>query len=112
MEDFKKDKYSKEIRLINQNHFLSLRKTLKNNEYHNKNNDKLKRIEADNDNIKLNFDIKSKVEKDKLYDLYINCKEEIPKLGYLMQMIITQDDNLINFGLHQINDYLLNINIT
>ena len=115
MEDFKIDKYSKEIRLINQNHFLSLRKKIKNNEYHNKYNHILKKTETDNENIKFNFDIKKiqfKIEKEKLYDLYMNCKEEIPKLGYLMQMIITQDDNLIIFSLNQLNDYLHNINKT
>ena len=112
MEDFKIDKFSKEIRLINQNHFLSLRKQLKNNEYYNKNYHLLKKIETDNDIInKINIDIKkikSKIDKDKLYELYENCKEEIPKLGYLMQMIITQDNNLIIFGLYQINEYLIN----
>ena len=112
MEDFKIDKFSKEIRLINQNHFLSLRKQLKNNEYYNKNYHLLKKIENDNDIInKININIKkikSKIDKDKLYELYTNCKEEIPKLGYLMQMIITQDNNLIIFGLYQINEYLIN----
>ena len=115
MEEKKIDKYSKEIRLINENHFLSLRKKMKSKEYFEKKAYLLKSIENDNDiDInKINNDIKdieSKITKDKLYILYTNSEKTILKLGYLLQMIITNDNNIIIYGLFQINQFLFNIN--
>ena len=115
MEEKKIDKYSKEIRLINENHFLSLRKKMKSKEYFEKKAYLLKSIENDNDiDInKINNDIKdieSKITKEKLYILYTNSEKTILKLGYLLQMIITNDNNIIIYGLFQINQFLFNIN--
>jgi len=111
MEKNNNNKYSKEIRLINENHFLSLRKNIKNKEINIKNNFLIKENERNKKINEINFDAKSfesKIKNEKLFNLYSTTEDEISKLGYCLQMIITNDDNLISYGLYQINAFLLN----
>lgn len=103
---------SKEIRLINENHFLSLRKNMKNKEFFTKNNYILKIYENNNDNNLENInikDIESKINKEKLFVQYSTCNDTISKLGYLMQMLIVNNDNFTIYGLYHINEFLSNI---
>ena len=109
MELKKNYKNLNEYKLINENHFLSLRKKLKNKEIYSKNNSKLKEYEKDIININIK-EIESKIINEKIFNIYSNCNNEIPKLGYLMQMIIINNNNLIIYGLYNINEYLLNTN--
>lgn len=107
-------KKSKEIKLINESHFLSLRKKRNKKEYYEKKICFFKNI--DNNNIdKINIDIKkieSVINKEKLYNIYINCDDFIQKIGYLLQMIITNDNNLIIYGIYNIKLILDNTNKT
>ena len=115
MEEKKIVKISKEIHLINQNHFLSLRKKMKNKEYFEKKCYLLKNIENINNINKINIDIKdieSKITKEKFYISYKNSNETIQKLGYLLQMITTNENNIKIYGLYRINQFLFNINKT
>ena len=112
MED-KINKFSQNIRLKNENHFLSLRKKIKNKEYYEKKINKLKRIENDKEINKINLDIKeieSIIKEHKIYNIYTKCNNTIQRLGYLLQMIIDNDKNLIIYGLFQINQFLSKIN--
>ena len=104
---------SKEIKLINENHFLSLRKNMKNKTIYAKNNYLIKENERDKNINEINFDTKnfeSKIKDEKLFNLYSTSEDKISKLGYCLQMIITNDDNLIVYGLYQINAFILNYN--
>lgn len=112
MED-KINKFSQNIRLKNENHFLYLRKKIKNKEYYEKKINKLKRIENDKEINKINLDIKeieSIIKEHKIYNIYTKCNNTIQRLGYLLQMIIDNDKNLIIYGLFQINQFLSKIN--
>ena len=111
MEDIKTHKYSKDIRLINENHFLTLRKKVKKKEYFSQNEDVLKKFQTKDEIIDIQFDIKeieSNLNKEQLYNLYLKSTDNNQKLGYLMQMIIANDNNLILFGLYKINEFLKN----
>mgnify|MGYP002624918240 CR=1 FL=1 len=110
MEKNTNKKDSKDIKLINENHFLSLRKNMKNKAIYTKNNYLIKENERNKNIIEINFDAKnfeSKIESEKLFNLFSTCEDKISKLGYCLQMIITNDDNLIVYGLYQINIFLL-----
>ena len=113
MEKNNNNKDSKEIKLINENHFLSLRKNMKNKTIYAKNNYLIKENERDKNINEINFDTKnfeSKIKDEKLFNLYSTSEDKISKLGYCLQMIITNDDNLIVYGLYQINAFILNYN--
>ena len=56
MEDIKTHKYSKDIRLINENHFLTLRKKVKKKEYFSQNEDVLKKFQTKDEIIDIQFD--------------------------------------------------------
>ena len=102
---------SKEIKLINENHFLSLRKNMKNKAIYAKNNYLIKENERNKNINEINFDTKnfeSKIKDEKLFNLYSTSEDKISKLGYCLQMIITNDENLIVYGLYQINAFILN----
>ena len=104
-------KNSKEIKLINENHFLSLRKNMKNKTIYTKSNYLVKENERNKNINEINFDAKnfeSKIKNEKLFSLYSTSEDKISKLGYCLQMIITNDDNLIIYGLYQINEFILN----
>ena len=111
MEKNNNNKDSKEIRLINENHFLSLRKNMKNKTIYTKSNYLVKENERNKNINEINFDAKNfelKIKNEKLFNLYSTSEDKISKLGYCLQMIITNDDNLIIYGLNQINEFILN----
>ena len=111
MEKNNNNKDSKEIKLINENHFLSLRKNMKNKTIYTKRNYLVKENERNKNINEINFDAKnfeSKIKNEKLFSLYSTSEDKISKLGYCLQMIITNDDNLIIYGLYQINEFILN----
>ena len=111
MEKNNNNKDSKEIKLINENHFLSLRKNMKNKTIYTKSNYLVKENERNKNINEINFDAKnfeSKIKNEKLFNLYSTSEDKISKLGYCLQMIITNDDNLIIYGLYQINAFILN----
>lgn len=111
MEKNNNNKDSKEIKLINENHFLSLRKNMKNKTIYTKSNYLVKENERNKNINEINFDAKnfeSKIKNEKLFSLYSTSEDKISKLGYCLQMIITNDDNLIIYGLYQINAFILN----
>ena len=111
MEKNNNNKDSKEIKLINENHFLSLRKNMKNKTIYTKSNYLVKENERNKNINEINFDAKNfelKIKNEKLFNLYSTSEDKIPKLGYCLQMIITNDDNLIIYGLYQINSFILN----
>ena len=111
MEKNNNNKDSKEIRLINENHFLSLRKNMKNKTIYTKSNYLVKENERNKNINEINFDAKNfelKIKNEKLFNLYSTSEDKISKLGYCLQMIITNDDNLIIYGLYQINEFILN----
>ena len=111
MEKNNNNKDSKEIKLINENHFLSLRKNIKNKAIYAKNKYLIKENERNKNINEINFDPKNfeaKIKNEKLFNLYSTSEDKISKLGYCLQMIITNDDNLIIYGLYQINEFILN----
>ena len=111
MERNNNNKDSKEIKLINENRFLSLRKNMKNKTIYTKSNYLVKENERNKNINEINFDAKnfeSKIKNEKLFSLYSTSEDKISKLGYCLQMIITNDDNLIIYGLNQINEFILN----
>ena len=111
MEKNNNNKDSKEIKLINENHFLSLRKNMKNKTIYTKSNYLVKENERNKNINEINFDAKnfeSKIKNEKLFNLYSTSEDKISKLGYCLQMIINNDDNLIIYGLYQINAFILN----
>ena len=111
MEKNNNNKDSKEIKLINENHFLSLRKNMKNKTIYTKSNYLVKENERNKNINEINFDAKNfelKIKNEKLFNLYSTSEDKISKLGYCLQMIITNDDNLIIYGLYQINSFILN----
>ena len=84
---------------------------MKNKAIYAKNNYLIKENERNKNINEINFDTKnfeSKIKDEKLFNLYSTSEDKISKLGYCLQMIITNDENLIVYGLYQINAFILN----
>lgn len=84
---------------------------MKNKTIYTKSNYLVKENERNKNINEINFDAKnfeSKIKNEKLFNLYSTSEDKISKLGYCLQMIITNDDNLIIYGLYQINAFILN----
>ena len=84
---------------------------MKNKTIYTKSNYLVKENERNKNINEINFDAKnfeSKIKNEKLFNLYSTSEDKISKLGYCLQMIINNDDNLIIYGLYQINAFILN----
>ena len=105
---FQKNDSSKgECRNINEEHILSLRKKRNNRNINNINNIILaqKQLSYNLDiNMIINF-----IKNDELYMKYKNNENEFEKLNLLMQMIISNNSNILKYALLELKKYLQNI---
>ena len=103
----KNDSSRGECRNINEEHILSLRKKRNNRNINNINNIILaqKQISYNlNINMIINF-----IKNDELYMKYKNNENEFEKLNLLMQMIISNNSNILKYALLELKKYLQNI---
>ena len=101
----KNDLSRDEYRNIKEDHILSLRKK-RNNKYNFKNlNLAQMQLSSNLDtNIIINF-----IKNDELYIKYKNSDNELEKINFLMQMIISNNTNILKYGLFELKIYLENI---
>ena len=103
---FKKNDLSREeIRNTNEDHILSLRK--KRNNKFNFTNLNLAQMQLSS-NLDINV-IVNCIKNDELYIKYKNNDNELEKINYLMQMIISNNTNILKYGLFELKKYLENI---
>ena len=103
----KNDSSRGECRNINEEHILSLRKKRNNRNINNINNIFLaqKQLSYNLDiNMIINF-----IKNDELYMKYKNNENEFEKLNLLMQMIISNNSNILKYALLELKKYLQNI---
>ena len=103
----KNDSSRGECRNINEEHILSLRKKRNNRNINNINNIILaqKQLSYNLDiNMIINF-----IKNDELYMKYKNNENEFEKLNLLMQMIISNNSNILKYALFEFKKYLQNI---
>ena len=103
----KNDSSRGECRNINEEHILSLRKKRNNRNINNINNIILaqKQLSYNLDiNMIINF-----IKNDELYMKYKNNENEFEKLNLLMQMIISNNSNILKYALLELKKYLQNI---
>ena len=103
----KNDSPRGECRNINEEHILSLRKKRNNRNINNINNIILaqKQLSYNLDiNMIINF-----IKNDELYMKYKNNENEFEKLNLLMQMIISNNNNILKYALLKLKKYLQNI---
>ena len=103
----KNDSPRGECRNINEEHILSLRKKRNNRNINNINNIILaqKQLSYNLDiNMIINF-----IKNDELYMKYKNNENEFEKLNLLMQMIISNNSNILKYALLELKKYLQNI---
>ena len=103
----KNDSSRGECRNINEEHILSLRKKRNNRNINNINNINLaqKQLSYNLDiNMIINF-----IKNDELYMKYKNNENEFEKLNLLMQMIISNNSNILKYALLELKKYLQNI---
>ena len=103
----KNDSPRGECRNINEEHILSLRKKRNNRNINNINNIILtqKQLSYNLDiNMIINF-----IKNDELYMKYKNNENEFEKLNLLMQMIISNNNNILKYALLELKKYLQNI---
>ena len=103
----KNDSSRGECRNINEEHILSLRKKRNNRNINNINNIILaqKQLSYNLDiNMIINF-----IKNDELYMKYKNNENEFEKLNLLMQMIISNNGNILKYALLELKKYLQNI---
>ena len=103
----KNDSSRGEFRNINEEHILSLRKKRNNRNINNINNIILaqKQLSYNLDiNMIINF-----IKNDELYMKYKNNENEFEKLNLLMQMIISNNSNILKYALLELKKYLQNI---
>ena len=103
---FKKNDLSRdEYKNINEEHILSLRKK-RNNKYNFKNLN-LAQMQL---SFKLDINIIINcIKNDELYIKYKNSDNELEKINFLMQMIISNNINILKYGLFELKKYLENI---
>jgi hypothetical protein len=102
----KNDSSRGECRNINEEHILSLRKKRNNRNINNINNIILaqKQLSYNLDiNMIINF-----IKNDELYMKYKNNENEFEKLNLLMQMIISNNSNILKYALLELKKYLQN----
>ena len=103
----KNDSSRGECRNINEEHILSLRKKRNNRNINNINNIILaqKQLSYNLDiNMIINF-----IKNDELYMKYKNNENDFEKLNLLMQMIISNNSNILKYALLELKKYLQNI---
>ena len=103
----KNDSSRGECRNINEEHILSLRKKRNNRNINNINNIILAQKQLSynlNINMIINF-----IKNDELYMKYKNNENEFEKLNVLMQMIISNNSNILKYALLELKKYLQNI---
>ena len=103
----KNDSSRGECRNINEEHILSLRKKRNNRNINNINNIILaqKQLSYNLDmSMTINF-----IKNDELYMKYKNNENEFEKLNLLMQMIISNNSNILKYALLELKKYLQNI---
>ena len=103
----KNDSSRGECRNINEEHILSLRKKRNNRNINNINNIILaqKQLSYNLDiNMIINF-----IKNDELYMKYKNNENDFEKLNLLMQMIISNNGNILKYALLELKKYLQNI---
>ena len=103
---FKKNDLSRdEYKNINEEHILSLRKK-RNNKYNFKNLN-LAQMQLSS-KLDINIIINC-IKNDELYIKYKNSDNELEKINFLMQMIISNNLNILKYGLFELKKYLENI---
>ena len=103
---FKKNDLSRdEYKNINEEHILSLRKK-RNNKYNFKNLN-LAQMQLSS-KLDINIIINC-IKNDELYIKYKNSDNELEKINFLMQMIISNNINILKYGLFELKKYLENI---
>ena len=103
----KKDSSREEFKKINEEHFLSLRK-----KRNNKHINHIKNLNLAQNHFSYNIDINfiiNNIRNEEIYLKYKNSESEIEKLNYLMQMIISKNNNMLKYGLFELKKYLSNI---
>ena len=101
----KNDLSRNEYKSINEEHLLSLRK--KRNNRYNFINLNLAQIQFSS-NLDINMIINC-IKNDELYIKYKNSDNELDKINYLMQMIISNNISILKYGLYELKKYLQNI---
>ena len=103
----KNDSSRGEFRNINEEHILSLRKKRNNRNINNINNLNLAQKQLSY-NLDLNMIINF-IKNDELYLKYQNNDNGFEKLNFLMQMIISNNNNILKYALLELKKYLQNI---
>lgn len=89
-----------------ENESLSLRKKKRKNKFISQ---KLSSIFSNDLKYEINLgSVLSNVENSTLFQEYSKSQEEIPKLNFLLQMLLENDINILKFSLFQIKNYLIN----
>ena len=101
----KNDLSRNEYKSINEEHLLSLRK--KRNNRYNFINLNLAQVQFSS-NLDINMIINC-IKNDELYIKYKNSDNELDKINYLMQMIISNNISILKYGLYELKKYLQNI---
>ena len=102
-----KDSSREEFKKINEEHYLSLRK-----KRNNKHINHIKNLNLAQNHFSYNIDINfiiNNIRNEEIYMKYKNSESEIEKLNYLMQMIISKNNNMLKYGLFELKKYLSNI---
>jgi hypothetical protein len=103
----KKDFSGEEFKKINEEHNLSLRK-----KRNNKHMNHIKNLNLAQNQFSYNIDINliiSNIKNEEIYLKYKNSETELEKLNYLMQMIISKNNDILKCGLFELKKYLSNI---
>jgi len=103
----KKDFSGEEFKKINEEHNLSLRK-----KRNNKNMNHIKNLNLAQNHFSYNIDINliiNSIKSEEIYLKYKNSESELEKLNYLMQMIISKNNDILKCGLFELKKYLSNI---
>ena len=101
----KNDLSRNEYKSINEEHLLSLRK--KRNNRYNFIYLNLAQVQFSS-NLDINMIINC-IKNDELYIKYKNSDNELDKINYLMQMIISNNISILKYGLYELKKYLQNI---
>ena len=102
-----KDSSREEFKKINEEHYLTLRK-----KRNNKHINYIKNLNLAQNHFSYNIDINfilNNIRNEEIYLKYKNSESEIEKLNYLMQMIISKNNNMLKYGLFELKKYLSNI---
>ena len=103
----RKDFSGEEFKKINEEHNLSLRK-----KRNNKHMNHIKNLNLAQNHFSYNIDINliiNNIKSEEIYLKYKNSESELEKLNYLMQMIISKNNDILKCGLFELKKYLSNI---